>query len=271
LPLTVEDVEKALEMHETRIFEDREYRVIKNLPRRHTKLDSKDIAYATRTDVGWRCEVPQCGATFLGTFAIDVHLQSHGTIIKWYCGDSSCYTGSERAFNHRASFELHVATEHMGSEYSTKAGRRVPKHEVLLTSLMMWLNLKIIPGKRLVGKNNIPGKRLVGKNKMAKAPTASAEKEVPWERRQEWESDSDKILPQELLAWDRFARFWGWDKRGRAISVDNPKFLKHTDGRYVFLSKPKEGMMPIVVEPNYLVQTLTGLTIMDEENAKILV
>ncbi|OAG36055.1 hypothetical protein AYO21_09773 [Fonsecaea monophora] len=119
----VEDVEKALETYETRTLADGEYRVNKNLPHRPIKFDPEDIVHAKRTDVGWHCEVPQCEATFPGTLAIDIHLQSHGTIIKWYCGDSSCYTGVESAFNDRASFELHVATEHMGSEYSTKAGR----------------------------------------------------------------------------------------------------------------------------------------------------
>lgn len=47
----VGDVEKAFGMHGARTLADREYRVNKNLPRRHTKLDPEDIVYATLTDV----------------------------------------------------------------------------------------------------------------------------------------------------------------------------------------------------------------------------
>ncbi|KIW77423.1 hypothetical protein Z517_09869 [Fonsecaea pedrosoi CBS 271.37] len=181
---------KTLETYETRTLADGEYRVNKNLPHRPIKFDPEDIVHAKRTDVGWHCEVPQCEATFPGTLAIDIHLQSHGTIIKWYCGDSSCYTGVERAFNDRASFELHVATEHMGSEYSTKAGRRVPKDDVLFTTLLKLLKFKHLPLDQLAGKNEI-----------TKAPTASIEKEVDVKRRQESESDSDDEMRQELRAW----------------------------------------------------------------------
>jgi hypothetical protein len=135
-------------MHEMRAFAGSKYRVNKNLPP-DTKLDSKDIICAVITHGGWHCEVAQCGATVNETFAIDVHLQAHGAIAltKWYCGDSSCYAGFERIFNDRASFDSHVATEHMGSSYSIAAGRRVPRQEVLVTSLLERLKFIRVPIK----------------------------------------------------------------------------------------------------------------------------
>jgi hypothetical protein len=67
-----------------------------------------------------------------------MHLQAHGTIhlTKWYCGDVSCFDGKEKVFDGRAAFDSHIKNDHMESPYSKAAGRRVPRMEVLLTSLI---------------------------------------------------------------------------------------------------------------------------------------
>ncbi|KIX01028.1 uncharacterized protein Z518_10094 [Rhinocladiella mackenziei CBS 650.93] len=130
-------------IHEIREFEDNIYRDNKNLPP-DAKLDSGDIICAILSHGRWHCKVPQCGPTFEPMFAIDIHLQAHGTIAltNWYCGDATCDTGAESIFHDRTSFGSHVATGHIGSSYSTAAGRRVPKGDVLITSLMEQLKFE---------------------------------------------------------------------------------------------------------------------------------
>ena len=52
-------------------------------------------------------------------------------------------------------------------------------------------------------------------------------------------------------------------------SDEDPGFLEHCEGRYVFLSKAPKSIPPYVVPPNYLVETLTGLAQMGEKDAKV--
>ena len=135
---TVKYVADIFGNHETKIVECYAYRVSQKLPS-YGKLSPNldNVVFAMVRNDRWECKVPHCGATFKHVVAIDMHLQAHGRILltKWYCGDVSCFTGTEKVFNDRAAFDSHIATDHMGSQYSNAAGRRVPKSEVLLTSL----------------------------------------------------------------------------------------------------------------------------------------
>src|SRR5438045_8820543 len=71
------DVESAFSAHETRELEDGIYRVSKTWPSDQA-LVSGETVHATLAYDRWHCQVPQCGATFPDTFAIDIHLEAHG-------------------------------------------------------------------------------------------------------------------------------------------------------------------------------------------------
>lgn len=71
----IQDAKDAFEMYETRAFQDCSYRVNKKLPIL-TKLNSGDIVCAILLRSYWYCKVPQCGATFDQTPAMDLHLRA---------------------------------------------------------------------------------------------------------------------------------------------------------------------------------------------------
>lgn len=73
-------------------------------------------------------------------------------------------------------------------------------------------------------------------------------------------------IEQEWCAWDNFALSSEADEESE--SEEDPEFLEHSYGRYVFLSKAPKSMPPSVAPPNFLVETLTGLTQMLEKDAK---
>jgi hypothetical protein len=254
---SIEDFKKAIEMHEMRAFAGSKYCVNKNLPP-DTKLDSKDIVSAILTPGGWHCEVAQCGATFNETFAIDVHLQAHGAIAltKWYCGDSSCYAGFEKIFNDGASFNSHVATEHMGSSYSIAAVHRVPKQEVLVTSLLERLKFIRVPIKPSNHQDNY----------MKASTTFAVNDMLEGTEPEQIQHGLHDAVEQEQRAWAKFARLFQADEDPE--SDEDPGFLERSYGRYVFLSKAPKSMPTSVAPPNYLVDTLTGLTQMHEKDAK---
>jgi hypothetical protein len=257
---SIKDVEEVFKTHETRDFAGGKYRVNKNLPP-DTKLGSKDIVHAILTKGGWHCGVPQCGATLDEGFAIDMHLQAHGAtaLTKWYCGESSCYTGSARVFNDRESFDVHVADEHMNSCYSLAAARRVPKQEVLVTSLRDRLEFIPIPVK----PSNHHDEHMDASTTFAYNDILEDTEPMPTQY------DQYDAVEQEELAWAAFRRFI---EAGEGFESDeDPGFLEHCEGRYVFLSKAPKGIPPYVVPPNYLVETLTGLAQMDEKAAKVFI
>jgi hypothetical protein len=136
---SIKRIEETLEMCETKDISGTRYRVHKSLPP-DTELDT-NIVHAMLTAGGWRCEVPQCGAT-LDQVMTDLHLHAHGTtpLTSWYCGESTCSIGCERVFGDREGLETHIAQEHMNSDYSFSAARRLPNQEVLVSSLRNRLN-----------------------------------------------------------------------------------------------------------------------------------
>jgi hypothetical protein len=93
------------------------------------------------------------------------------------------------------------------------------------------------------------------------------------------ESTQNDLIEREQHAWARVARDLleveeesatdrGCDSRMRSEDKrQDAEFRKHCFGRYVFLSSPK-GMPPSVAAPNYLVELLTGLIHMHEDDAK---
>jgi hypothetical protein len=194
-------------------------------------------------------------------FAIDMHLQAHGAtaLTKWYCGESSCYTGSERVFNDRESFDVHVADEHMNSCYSLAAARRVPKQEVLVTSLRDRLEFIPIPVK----PSNHQDEHMDASTTFVHNDILEDTEPMPTQY------DQHDAVEQEELAWAAFRRSI---EAGEDFESDeDPGFLEHCYGRYVFLSKAPKSIPPYVVPPNYLVETLTGLTQMDEKDAKVFI
>ncbi|KIW70432.1 hypothetical protein PV04_02703 [Phialophora macrospora] len=183
-------------VYETRAFEDNAYRVNQSLPPK-TRLDREDIVSAVLVDDKWNCKVPQCGAVLDETFVIDVHLQAHNAVVltQWYCGDVSCYTGIERIFDDRESFDSHIVSEHMSSCYSVAAGRRVPKREVLVTSLLK--HMKFV---------HISTERSKGEHKSTKAPmtfVVDHEQEKPNSEPKEY--GPSQAVEQECRAWSTFA------------------------------------------------------------------
>lgn len=229
----------------------------KSLPA-DTLFDSNEIVYAVLTESGWRCKVPQCGATLAEEFAIDMHLQAHGDTFlkKWYCGDSSCYSGVRKAFDDYDGFNLHIIDEHMGSSYSRAAGCRVPKGDVLVTTLQGQLNYRRIPIE--------PAKHQDDHTKASKAftHTGMLEETAP-------SATQEDRCDAEELAWAKFRSTAEADKYSG--SDDDFEFLQHCSDRYVFLSQAPRGMLPVILPPNYLVETLRGLTHMDERDARIFV
>ncbi|KIW16485.1 hypothetical protein PV08_06540 [Exophiala spinifera] len=135
----VKDVADIFGDHETKVLESGTYRVTRNLPS-DVKLspDLDNVVFAMFRDNLWECQVPHCGATFPHVVGVDLHLQAHGTIrlTRWYCGDVTCSTGKEMVFDDRAALESHIKTCHMSSPYSSAAGRRVPKMDCLVSSLI---------------------------------------------------------------------------------------------------------------------------------------
>lgn len=286
---SIRNVENAFQMHEERVSSGKTYRVNRNLPL-DAKLDSKEVVCAVLTDRGWQCEVPQCGAILNTTFITDLHLEAHGatTLTNWYCGEPTCYTGSEKVFNDK-DFEDHLTTEHMGSSYSRAAARRVPRLEVLVNSLQKRLGFIRIPVK----PQPLPDIR----DERIEAPTTSANKRRQEQAHSDWmvtlpdeemwskaetgstESTQNDLIEREEHAWARVARDLleveeesatdrGCDSRMRSEDKrQDAEFREHCFGRYMFLSSPK-GMPPSVTAPNYLVELLTGLIHMHEDDAK---
>jgi hypothetical protein len=258
-------------MYETKDISGSRYRVHKSLPP-DTELDT-NIVHAKPTTGGWRCEVSQCGATLGQVFMTDLHLHAHGTtpLTIWYCGESTCSIGCERVFGDREGLETHIAQEHMNSDYSFSAARRVPNQEVLVSSLRHRLNfistrsqplmhqtertdaLAILsPKDRFEITDNIPG-------------TVNGICE-----------DTDcayDAIEQEDHAWTSFRRFISAGSRSIDASEMSGSdadriFLEHCYGSYVFLSQAPKGIPPIVAPPYYLVETLTALRWKTETDAK---
>ncbi|KEF55144.1 uncharacterized protein A1O9_08797 [Exophiala aquamarina CBS 119918] len=250
---SVKYFEESFKVYETRAFADKTYRVNKNLPPR-TKLDCKDIVSAVLIDGNWNCEVPQCGAVLDETFEIDVHLQAHSAIFwtKWYCGDISCYTGTERIFDDCGSFDSHVVSEHMSSNYSVAAGRRVPKREVLVTSLLK--HLKLI---------RIFSDRSKDEDKTMTVPiTFVVDQEQENTNSEPKNYGPSQAVEQEYRAWSKFALQFGMDEDPG--SDDEIPFLEpHYDRPIYFLPEASRDAHRSI----YLVQTLTFCTKMYEEDA----
>ncbi|KIV91099.1 hypothetical protein PV10_05678 [Exophiala mesophila] len=235
---SIEGFKKALEMHETREFGGRKYRVNKNLAS-DMKLDSKEIVCAALTPGGWRCEVPQCGATLDEIFAIDIHLEAHGALVlkNWYCGESSCYTDHERVFHTLQEFESHIATEHMGSNYSLLAQRRVPKHEVLVNSLQT--RLKFI--RKLVNSSDHPNMRIEASTSSVTNPDILEESGSE----PVYDDSSDHVVLEER-EWIRFRRFLTSGGRSGPrqdlMPAQDDEFRRHCHGSYADEGKRRPGI-----------------------------
>lgn len=257
----LELVEDVFKMYETRLLAGSTYRVNQNLPP-DTKLDPKKIVYAVLIYGYWRCEVPQCGATFDQIFAIDMHLQAHGEVVltKWCCGDASCYTGTERIFDDYASFVSHITTEHMDSTYSFAAGRRVPKRDVLVTRLLG--QLKFIQDNKKTLKHS--GKDI---KPLATADVTEMLEDEQLEEEKHCADDDleNDDLDQEMRAWAKFAKFFGVDEDPE---LDEDSEIGHYCGGFVPLSKGPKSILPRVLPPYYWVETLTGRLLMHEKDAR---
>jgi hypothetical protein len=250
---SVKHFEETFDVYETRTFADKIYRVNRKIPP-ETKLDRNDIVSAVLTDAKWNCKVPQCGAVLDETFAIDVHLQAHNAVYltKWYCGDVSCYTGIERIFDDRGSFHSHVVSEHMSSSYSVAAGRRVPKREVFVTSLLKHLRLIRISTERSKDQDKT--------TKEPKNFVIDQEQEKPQSEPKDY--SPSQAVEQEYRAWSKFALQSGMIED--PVSDDEIPFLELLSDRLIlYLPKVSEDAHRQV----YLVQTLAFCVKMYAENA----
>jgi len=76
----------------------------------------------------------------------------------------------------------------------------------------------------------------------------------------------------EERAWANFCRSHtaalNSDPDQQNASTLDHEFCQHCRGHFAFVSHPPKGCPPLVAPPNYLVETLTGLTHMDEQNAR---
>ena len=129
----------------------------------------------------------------------------------------------------------------MGSSYSRAAGRRVPPGDVLVTTLQRQLNYRSISIE--------PAKYQEGHAKASKASTyTDTPEETAPSPAQEDRCDAEE------LAW---AKFRSTTKAGKySRSDDDFEFLQHCSDRDVFLSQAPRGMLPVILPPNYLVESL---------------
>ncbi|KAI1608507.1 hypothetical protein EDD36DRAFT_101425 [Exophiala viscosa] len=270
------NIKNALGMNETRTFNGRQYRVRRDAPI-NSILDSKEIVCALLTNSGWHCQVPQCGASIDEIFAIDLHLDAHGGInlTEWYCGDLSCEDGSEKVFNNREDFNFHITTDHQGSSYSFTALRRVPKTEVLVARLAKQLRLEHTTTQPSASEDEH-----IEATAIARKETSTTIRQDTMDKDASDESDDeDALVKQEDHAWAQLRRFFNAGVASRseaesgseddnALSEDR-EFRRHCNDRYVCLSdKPKQGLVPVIHPPNYLVETLTSIQCMTKEDAK---
>ena len=140
----------------------------------------------------------------------------------------------------------------MGSSYSVAAGRRVPKREVLVTSLLKHM--------RLI---RISTERSKDEDKTTKAPiTFVVDQEQEKINSEPKEYGPSKAVEQEYRAWSKFALQFGMDEDPG--SDDEIPFLEpHYDRLIVYLPKVSKDAHRQI----YLVQTLTFCTKMYAEDA----
>lgn len=268
---SIEYIEETSKLYETRDISGSRYRVQKGLS--PDILLGTNIVHAMQTTVGWRCEVPQCGANLDQVFMTDLHLHAHGTthLTNWYCGESTCSIGCERVFGDREGLETHIAQEHMNSDYSFSAARRVPNQEVLASSLRHRLNFtsaRIQPSTSQIECTNAPARS---------NPNDRFEitDNIPESVNGTW-NDPDgafEAIEQEDNAWTSFRRFTSAGSHsvdaGEMSGADADRiFREHCYGSYVFLSQVPKGTPPTVAPPYYLVETLTALRWQTETEAK---
>lgn len=250
---SIKYIEETLEMYETRDISGSRYRVHKGLSP-DTEL-STNIVHAMLTTGGWRCEVPQCGATLDQVFMTDLYLYAHGTtpLTNWYCGESTCSIGCERVFEDREGLETHIAQEHMNSDYSFSAARRVPNQEVLASSLRHRLNFISTRSQPSMHQTERTDVSAISSPK----DTFEITDNIPGSVNEICE-DTDgayDTIEQEDHAWASFRRFINAGSRSTDESemsgsdVDRI-FLEHCCGSYVFLSQAPKG------NPSYRRSTL---------------
>ncbi|KAI1620280.1 hypothetical protein EDD37DRAFT_653878 [Exophiala viscosa] len=228
------NIKNALGMNETRTFNGRQYRVRRDAPI-NSILDSKEIVCALLTNSD----------------------------------------GSEKVFNNREDFNFHITTDHQGSSYSFTALRRVPKTEVLVARLAKQLRLEHTTTQPSASEDEH-----IEATAIARKETSTTIRQDTMDKDASDESDDeDALVKQEDHAWAQLRRFFNAGVASRseaesgseddnALSEDR-EFRRHCNDRYVCLSdKPKQGLVPVIHPPNYLVETLTSIQCMTKEDAK---